>query len=379
MSATVDRTGYLLDFASSLYLGLQHSSRCLPSWRELTTGKPAALFQSPEALEVSRRFALLQGCESGWVAPSTLHLFWDLFGFFARRPLTIYVDAEIYPIALWGVERAQAQGACVHRFAHQDPDELRRLLREKVRSNCLQIVVTDGFCPDCGRIAPLSEFLAAVKSFDGYLVVDDTQALGIFGKRVSLNVPYGSGGGGLFPWHRLEDANALAVSSIAKAFGVPIAALVGSEDLVRRFMDMSDTFIHCSPTSAAVLSAARHALNINSCAGDELRRRLAQRIRTFRSRLLEFDLSCVGGLFPVQTLKVKDCVARHLHLKLQQVGLQSVLRRTHSQSTKLSFIITARHRTCDIDQAASLIMRALRSRTCANELEVNNATGISAW
>jgi 8-amino-7-oxononanoate synthase len=359
VNRTVERGDYLLDFASSLYLGLRHSSRLVPSWEQLTSGKPAALSLPPGAAEVSRRLAHLQVCESATVAPSTLHLFWDLFGTFGKRPLTIYVDAETYPIALWGVERARARGACVHRFAHHDADDLRRLLRERAQTDCFQIVVTDGFCTDCGRIAPLPEYMTAVRSFDGYLVVDDTQALGIFGERNGSKFPFGVGGGGLFLWHRLSDPNALAISSLAKAFGVPMAALVGNATMVRRFIEMSETNVHCSPPSAAVLNAARRALEINRRAGDVLRQRLFLAVSAFRRRLREAGLSCIGGLFPVQTLDVPDHLARGIHRRLQQDGVQSVLRRAHSGGgARVSFIITARHRQRDVDQATSMVLRA---------------------
>jgi 8-amino-7-oxononanoate synthase len=326
----------------------------------LTTGKPAALWTPPGALEVSRRLALLQACEGATLAASTLHLFWDFFGTLGGRPATIYVDAETYPVALWGVERARARGARVHSFAHQDADDLRRLLRQRARAGPAQIVVTDGFCPDCGRAAPLADYLAAARSCGGLLVVDDTQALGIFGERAGRDAPYGGGGGGLLRWYGLEDPHVLAISSLAKGFGVPLAVMAGGADVVRRFTEMSETSVHCSPPDAAALSAARLALEINSRAGDELRRRLARRVRAFRRRLREAGLACTGGLFPVQTLEVADHTARRLYLRLRRAGMQAVLRRTHTgEGAKLSFIITARHRPCDIDQAAALILSCL--------------------
>src|SRR5215211_5433284 len=98
VSATVNRTGYLLDFASALYLGLSHPSRSIPAWEQLTTGKPAALATPPGASEVSEQLALLQGCQSATLATSTLHLFLDFFGTFAAGPVTVYADAETYPI-----------------------------------------------------------------------------------------------------------------------------------------------------------------------------------------------------------------------------------------------------------------------------------------
>jgi 8-amino-7-oxononanoate synthase len=311
---------------------------------------------------VSRRLALLQGCESATLAPSTLHLFWDFFGTFDDRPATIYVDAETYPIALWGVERARARGARVYSFAHHDAGSLRKLLHKGARNSSAQLVVTDGFCPDCGRVAPLAEYLEAARSYGGRLLVDDTQALGIFGERAGREMPYGRGGGGLLRWHGLTDPHLLTISSLAKGFGVPLAALAGSAEMIGRFTEMSETRVHCSPPSAVVLNAARQALEINRETGDELRQRLARRVGKFRRRLREIGLSCIGGLFPVQTLNVNDSTARRVHLNLQQAGVNTILRRAHTgENAKLSFIITAEHRPDDIDRTAELLARYLKS------------------
>ena len=60
-------------------------------WDRLTLGKPAALESPPGAREVEGELAALTGCERAVLAPSTLHLFWDLFGILAkqiRRDLT---------------------------------------------------------------------------------------------------------------------------------------------------------------------------------------------------------------------------------------------------------------------------------------------------
>lgn len=353
MSITVKRTS-LLDFASALYLGLSHPSKNLQAWEQLTTGKPAALATPPGAIEVSQQLAVLQGCQSATLATSTLHLYWDFFGTFAGRPMTIYADAETYPIALWGVERARARGASVETFAHQDVNDLRRLLKQRARSGSVQMVVADGFCPDCGRVAPIGEYVATAVSFGGSVVVDDTQALGILGARG--DGPYGDGGGGVFRWHGLASPNLVGISSLAKGFGVPLAALVGSAEGVRRFTEMSETNVHCSPPSVAILHAARRALEINSRVGNELRSQLARRVRQFRQRLREMGLSSTGGMFPVQTLKITSDAAKRLHLALQRSGVQSVLRRAHiKDGARLTFIITARHRPGDIDQVADLI------------------------
>src|SRR4029450_11486378 len=144
----------MLDFTSALYLGFWHSSRSLSAWSRLTMGMPAALAEPPGVQSVASRLAMLQGSEGATLAASTLHLFWDLFGMLAQRHVAVYLDAGTYPIARWGVERAAALGPPVLPFPHRDPDALRRLLRRRNRDR-LPVVVSDGICPRCGRVAPI--------------------------------------------------------------------------------------------------------------------------------------------------------------------------------------------------------------------------------
>jgi 8-amino-7-oxononanoate synthase len=68
-----------MHFTSALYLGMKHSTGSLPSWRNLTTGAPAALQEHPLAGQTAKAVARLQGMEEGLFYPSTLHLFFDLF------------------------------------------------------------------------------------------------------------------------------------------------------------------------------------------------------------------------------------------------------------------------------------------------------------
>ena len=85
------------DFTSALYLGLEHASWSLPEWERLTLGKPAGLESPPGAAEVERNLAELTGCERALLAPSTLHLFWDLLTILARRDVNIFLDGGSLP------------------------------------------------------------------------------------------------------------------------------------------------------------------------------------------------------------------------------------------------------------------------------------------
>ncbi len=111
----------MLDFTSVLYLGFRHAHSTLRPWAQLTTGRPAALEPAPEAERVAQDLARLLRCERAVLAPSTLHLYWDLFDVLARDRIAIYADAGAYPIARWGIERAAAKGVRTATFQMHDP------------------------------------------------------------------------------------------------------------------------------------------------------------------------------------------------------------------------------------------------------------------
>ena len=186
----------MLDFTSVLYLGFRHAHHTLRPWAQLTTGRPAALKPAPEAERVAQNLARLLRCKRAVLAPSTLHLYWDLFDLLARDHIAIYVDAGTYPIARWGIERAAAKGVRTATFPTHDSAALEYLLHRDRQEGYRPVVVTDGVCPETSRTAPLPDYLRLVRELDGYLVVDDTQALGILGKDPALDAPYGRGGAG---------------------------------------------------------------------------------------------------------------------------------------------------------------------------------------
>jgi 8-amino-7-oxononanoate synthase len=321
---------------------------------------PAALAQAPGADKVAGQLARLQGCEAATLGTSTLHVFWDLFSVLADRNSVIYADAGVYPIARWGVERAASRGVAARNFPHHDPRALWQKLRSEPSQGARPLVVADGFCPGCGQMAPIAAYLEIVRSHGGLLVLDDTQALGIFGNAPGPDTPYGREGGGSLPWWNIRTPGAVVVSSLAKGFGVPMAVLSGSDAVVQRFEARSETRMHCSPPSLAVMHAAEHALKLNQEIGDQLRLRLAKLVSRFRQRLVECGFSARGGLFPVQTLSRHPRLdAVTLHGRLWRAGIGAVLHRgRNGQGAQISFVITARHSPEQIDHAVAALQMA---------------------
>jgi 8-amino-7-oxononanoate synthase len=347
----------MLDFASSLYLGLRHGSRTLDPWDALSLGRPAALDEPADALAAAQDLAALVGCSAGTLLPSTFHLFWDLLGVLSREPIEIFMDASTYPIARWGAEHWAAKGVPLRSFARHDPTALARLLAR--RRGGRPVVLSDGVCPGSNSQPPLAAYAALARRHGGWLLIDDTQALGIYGGRASALAPYGVGGGGSLPRHGLAGNHLIVGASLAKGFGVPVALLAGSAPLLRRFERDSASREHMSPPSLAVIHAAQRALAVNRCAGERLRQRLWRAVQRLRSGLAALGLATRGGNFPVQTLVgPPQTDVLQLHTRLLQAGVNTVLHRDRGGGARLSFLVRAEHGAAQIDHAVAQLARA---------------------
>jgi 8-amino-7-oxononanoate synthase len=353
----------MADFTSSLYLDMRHPSRAIGVWPQLTTGKPAALEPPAHAVTLARALARLTGCESAVLLPSTLHLFFDLFEMMRHGGISLHIDSGAYPIARWAAQRASALGVPVWIFRHFDAAAAEASVDIAAASGLRPVIVTDGFCPSCNRPAPLREYLRNVAHAGGRLVIDDTQAIGIWGVRPTLRNAYGQGGGGSLRLYQIRSPHVVIGASLAKGFGAPLAVLTGSTALINRFEQCSGTRVHASPPSAAVLQAAARALSLNARHGDELRRRLAALVRDFQRRIGATGVAVPQSLFPVQGL-----VAPHgadpgrLQRRLATQGIETaVVHGCDGRQDRLVFVLGLRHTPADLNRAAAALANALKT------------------
>jgi 8-amino-7-oxononanoate synthase len=283
-----------------------------------------------------------------------------LFGLLPEKQVIIYVDGGAYAIARWGVERAAARGTSVREFAHYDADALRLLIERDADRRAKPVVIVDGFCPACGFPAPLAAYHDLVRPLGGFVILDDTQALGILGERPGPRAPFGLGGGGTSGHVAVRGRAILVVASLAKAFGAPLAVLAGDETAIRSFEARSETRVHCSPPSAAALHAAANALAWNRVGGDTHRLRLSSLVRRFRDPLLNAGLTVSRGLFPAQVFAPPPGFDPDaLHARLASAGFQSVLQRgCRGRDVRIGVLISLSHESRDVDRFAAAILRA---------------------
>ncbi|HJV02548.1 MAG TPA: 8-amino-7-oxononanoate synthase [Burkholderiaceae bacterium] len=341
----------MADFSSALYLGLRHPSAAFDGWPALTLGRPAALEEAPGAREVATDLARLMGSEAALLLPSTLHLFWDLFGVLAQQPLSLLVDGGAYPIARWGAQRAVLQGASMQVFPRGAARVAGRLARQAAQAGRRPLILADGYCPGAGAGPPLASYARIAAVWNGYLVLDDTQVLGVKGRQ----------GGGSLRLPGVTGQRVLVGASLAKGFGAPLAVLAGSAALVGGLASRSEVRRHCSPPSVAVIAAAARALAINRACGGWLRACLWRNVARFRTGAARRGMRCCGGAFPVQTLPLPSWAAPvRLQAALAERGIHAVAQRAGRRGA-LTFLLRADHRPEQIERALDALATLLEN------------------
>lgn len=334
-----------VDFTSALYLGLRHAYASLPSWTALTLGKPAALAPVPGEPELCAALAQLMDCDAACLLPSSLHLFWDLFGWLAHAPVALLIDGAAYPVARWGAERAGALGMPVECFRHGCVGQAAAVARRWRDAGRRPVILADGYTPGDDAAPRLADYAEIAERHGGMLLLDDTQGLGVLGP----------GGGGALPAHGLGGAPVLVGASLAKGFGAPLAVLAGSRTMLAGFVARSETRVHCSPPSVAAVAAGLRALAINRRCGRRLRQRLQQCIVQLRAELAPFAIAPGGGDFPVQRIELPSAVAgAELRRGLSEAGVEVLLQGTRERQV-ITMLLRADHSMQEVAYAARMI------------------------
>lgn len=354
------------DFTSALYLGPKRLPPPPPDLL-LTTGRPAVLADDARATAAAQEVARRQGLEAGVLAPSTLHVFWDVFRLVPANGVVL-LERRLYPVGQWGALRARARGLPVAQFRAEDLPGLARLLHTYRQQGRTPWLVADGWHPGRGP-APLARWAALLAPHPGaVLLLDDTQACGVLGTRPGPASPLGQGGGGSLKWAGIDPRHGpeiLTITSLAKGLGVPVAVLAGRAARLAQFRRRAETRVHTSPVSAWHAWATAAALHHDAHHGEAARQRLGQRIGQFRQALARAGLQPRGGIFPVQKLVLARTTAvLSLHQQLRQAGIETLLLagEQHPGVPEIAFCLRADHSAACIEQVAATLT-ALARRT----------------
>ena len=179
-------------------------------------------------------------------------------------------------------------------FAHNDVEELSRLLHGRPRDGHAFVVTESLFSMD-GDMPPLADYAALCRSTGATLVVDEAHAVGV----------YGAGGGGLIEACGIEPGLCVSINTAGKALGVSGAFVAGPEWAIDYLIQRARPFIFSTAPPPSLAAALDTSLDI-AINEPERRAQLADRVSYMRGALSSSGVPVPSGFTQIIPIVLGD-------------------------------------------------------------------------
>ena len=201
-----------------------------------------------------------------------------------------------------------------YRYANRDMADLERQLQESAGAR-FRLVVTDGVFSMDGYMAPLAEICELAERHDAMVMVDDSHAVGFIGPN----------GRGTHEHHGVMGRVDAITGTLGKALGGASGGYVsGRRELVAMLRQRSRPYLFSNSVAPPIAAASLKVLELLGTAGD-LRQRLADNTKLFRSRMAEEEFDILPGDHPIVPVMIGDAaLAGRMAAAMLQKGVYVV-------------------------------------------------------
>lgn len=302
---------WLTDYASCNYLGLDLDEEIIaavpeylarwgthPSWSRLL-GSPV-LYE-----EIETKLTELLGAEDSLVLPTITHIHMSVIPVLAGGG-TIFLDKRAHKTMYDGTTIAQAHGANIARFAHNDLDELETLLRGKWHRPGL--ICADGINSMTGNPPDLVRMAALAREHDVLLYIDDAHGFGVIGERSdSEPCAYGTRGNSIVCHLGETYDNVILVGGFSKAYSSLLAFIACPTAIKQVLKTAAPPYLYSGPSPVASLATVLEGLRVNALRGDQLRVKLSHLTSRVLAQLDELDIATPNRSgFPIVEVPLAD-------------------------------------------------------------------------
>jgi len=204
----------------------------------------------------------------------------------------ILLDGDCHASIYDGCRMGSAE---VHRFRHNDAQDLEKRLRrlEKRKSNIL--IVVEGLYSMLGDRAPLADIVSVKNKYGAYLLVDEAHSLGVLG----------ANGRGLAEETDVEDDVDFVVGTFSKSLGAIGGFCVSNHPELNLVRYASRPYVFTASSSPSVIASTRMALKILQ-KRSELRRRLWDNANMLYNKLQDLGFSMGPEPSPIVAVRLED-------------------------------------------------------------------------
>jgi 8-amino-7-oxononanoate synthase len=284
---------------SNNYLGLSFDADCIEAACDAarkegtgTTGSRMAngTFSGHVALE--RELADFFNCQeaivfsTGYVA--NLAMLSTLMG----AGEIILLDADCHASIYDGCRMG---GAEIHRFRHNDVQNLEKRLRRLEKRDANVLIVVEGLYSMLGDRAPLADIVAVKEKFGASLLVDEAHSLGVLG----------ANGRGLAEETGVESSVDFVVGTFSKSLGAIGGFCVSNHPELNLVRYASRPYVFTASSSPSVIASTRKALEIMKTR-PALRQQLWNNADRLYKKLQELEFSTGPELSPIIAVRLED-------------------------------------------------------------------------
>jgi glycine C-acetyltransferase len=174
------------------------------------------------------------------------------------------------------------------RYAHGDMKELEARLHE-TRPFRLRLVATDGVFSMDGDLAKLDHIVELAERFEAAVMVDDSHATGVIGRR----------GRGTPEYFGVAERIDIVTSTLGKTLGGATGGFTaGRAGVIELLRQRSRPYLFSNSLPPSIAAGALQALALVA-EGDSLRARLNENAAFFRARLTELGFRLIPGDHPI--------------------------------------------------------------------------------
>ncbi len=344
----------LLNFSSNDYLGLARNPVVLSAAEDAIqrygSGATASrlvtgTLECHEELE--KQLAELKGYPAALVFGSGYAANVGIISALVGRDDHIFIDRLAHASLL---DAAVLSRAKVHRFHHNAPEDLRRLIRACV-SGGKRLMVTESVFSMDGDIAPVAALAEVAEEGGALVLVDEAHATGVFG----------SGGAGVIRQSGSEARVNCSMGTLSKALGGYGGFVACSGDMRQWLIHKARSFIYSTALPPAMVGAALGALQCLRNNPDMGRQLLGQSAE-FRARLRELGLDTGSSESQIIPVMVGDNErAVRLHRRLVERGILAVAIRPPTVprgAARLRLSVSLEHTPGILNRVAGVIAEA---------------------
>ena len=209
------------------------------------------------------------------------------------------------------IDGARLSGAKIIRFAHADPNDLGKQLKEHRSHYRRALVVSDGVFSMDGDIAPLDKIYAESHAADAILMVDDAHGEGVMGE----------GGRGIVDHFGLSGKVDVEVGTFSKAFGAVGGVVAGNAKIVEWLHQRGRPFLFSSAMTVPDVAACIAAIDLLE-ESSELVERLWSNAKLFKDELKRMGFDTGKSVTPITPIMLGEAkLAQDFSRELFEAGV----------------------------------------------------------